>query len=225
MQQAGGRYYPSMGKQMRDPAFKAEQFAGVHLPHVTAVNRLVESLREPEPPAGRGWVPYVAPIHGGSEARILSLLRDPGPMTHEAKGSGMLCVENDDDSAALQCELLASVKLTPNDLTPWNTYPWYRHDQSSGLRSRQVTEGLEPLARLIDLLPYLRVVLLQGGDAQTFWKRFARKHPRVAARYAAVETYHPGRTALRDPDPAVREARADRRFKAFQEVREILDQE
>ena len=95
-------------------------------------------------------------------------------MTHETKGSGMLCVENDDDSAALQCELLASVKKTPKDLTPWNTYPWYRHDQSSGPRSRQVTEGLEPLARLIDLLPNLRVVLLQGGDAQTLWKRFAR---------------------------------------------------
>ena len=212
-----------MVKQMRDPAFKAAQFAGVHLPHVTTVNQLVESLRETEPSAGRGWVPYVAPLHGGSEARILSILRDPGPMTHETKGSGMLCVENDDDSAALQCELLASVDLTPADLTPWNAYPWYRHDQSSGLRSPQITEGLEPLARLISVMPKLKVVLLQGGEAQTLWKRFVRKHPGVAARYAAVETYHPGRTALRDPDPAVREARARRRVEAFREVRGILD--
>jgi hypothetical protein len=213
-----------MVKQMRDPAFKAEQFAGVHLPHVTEVNRLVELLREPEPSAGgRGWVPYVAPIHGGSEARILSILRDPGPMTHETKGSGMLCVENDDDSAALQCELLASVDLTAADLTPWNTYPWYRHDQSSGLRSPQVTEGLAPLARLIELMSSLEVVVLQGGEAQTLWKRFTRKHPRVTARYTAVETYHPGRTALRDADPFVREARAKRRFEAFREVRRALD--
>ncbi|MCX8452819.1 hypothetical protein [Paenarthrobacter ureafaciens] len=144
-------------------------------------------------------------------------------MTHETMGSGMLCVENDDDSAALQCQLLASVDLTPADLTPWNAYPWYRHDQSSGLRNPQITEGLNPLARLIDLMPKLEVVLLQGGEAQTLWKRFARKQPRVAARYAAVETYHPGRTALRDPDPAVREARASRRFEAFREVRQILD--
>jgi hypothetical protein len=144
-------------------------------------------------------------------------------MTHETMGSGMLCVENDDDSAALQCQLLASVDLTPADLTPWNAYPWYRHDQSSGLRSPQITEGLNPLARLIDLMPKLEVVLLQGGEAQTLWKRFARKHPRVAARYAAVETYHPGRTPLRDPDPTVREARANRRFEAFREVRQILD--
>lgn len=33
-----------MVKQTRDAAFEAEQFAGVHLPHVTAVNQLVESL-------------------------------------------------------------------------------------------------------------------------------------------------------------------------------------
>ena len=212
-----------MVKQMKDAAFKAEQFAGVHLPHVTAVNQLVESLREPEPPAGRGWVPYVAPIHGGSEAPILSILRDPGPMTHKTKGSGMLCVENDDDSAALQCELLASVDLTPADLTPWNAYPWYRHDQSTGLRSPQITEGLEPLTQLVDLMPNLKVVLLQGGEAQTLWKRFSRKNPRVAARYVAVESYHPGRTALRDPDAAAREARANRRFEAFREVRQALE--
>jgi hypothetical protein len=144
-------------------------------------------------------------------------------MTHETKGSGMLCVENDDDSAALQCELLASVELTPADLTPWNAYPWYRHDQSSGLRSPQITEGLDPLARLIGLLPHLKVVLLQGGEAQTLWKRFTRKLPNAAARYVAVETYHPGRTALRDPDPSVREARANRRIEAFREVRQALD--
>ena len=162
-------------------------------------------------------------MHGGSEARILSILRDPGPMTHETKGSGMLCVENDDDSAALQCELLASVDLTPADLIPWNAYPWYRNDQSSGLRSPQITEGIEPLARLISVMPKLEAVLLQGGEAKTLWKRFGRKHPRVADRYPAVETYHPGRTALRDPDPTVREARARRRFEAFREVRAILD--
>ncbi|MEV4990191.1 uracil-DNA glycosylase [Pseudarthrobacter sp. LMD1-1-1.1] len=191
-----------MVRQMRDPAFKAKQFAGVHLPHVTEVNQLVESLRQSGlSSGGRGWVPYVAPIHGGTEAHILSILRDPGPMTHESKGSGMLCVENYDDSAALQCELLASVELTPADLTPWNTYPWYRHDQSSGLRSSQITEGLAPLGRLIELMPNLEVVLLQGGEAQTLWKRFTRKHPRIATQYTAVGTYHPGKTALRTPDP------------------------
>jgi hypothetical protein len=72
-------------------------------------------------------------------------------------------------------------------------------------------------------MPNLEVVLLEGGEAQTLLERFARKQPTVAARYSAVETYHPGRTAPRDPDPLVREARANRRFEAFREVRQILD--
>jgi hypothetical protein len=207
-----------MVKQMRDPAFKAKQFTDVHLPHVTAVNSFVEQLREADPPIGRGWVPYVAPLHGGSEARVLSVLRDPGPMTHETRGSGMLCVENDDDSAALQCELLEHVKLSPRDLTPWNAYPWFRHDQTSGLSSPQITEGLEPLRRLVGIMPNLQVVLLQGREAQTLWKRFIRRYSEAASRYKAVETYHPGRTTLRHPDPQVRAAREARRVQAFEEV-------
>ena len=207
---------------MSDPVFKAGQLAGVHQSHVAAVNRLVEELREPETGENRGWVPYIAPIHGGAAAPILSILRDPGPMTHETKGSGMLCVENDDDSAALQCELLAQVGLTARDLTPWNTYPWYRQDQKSGLTSQQITQGLDPLRRLIDVMPALRVVLLQGGEAKTLWKRFARSHPHIARKYNFVETYHPGRTALRHPDPEVRAAREARRVQAFCEVRDAL---
>jgi hypothetical protein len=81
---------------MRDP-FKASQFPGFREPHVKTVNGPVERLRE----SAGGWVPYVVPIHGGSVDRILSILRDPGPMAHETRRSGMLCVENDDDSAAL----------------------------------------------------------------------------------------------------------------------------
>jgi hypothetical protein len=198
------------------------QLAGVYEPHVEAVNRLVDELRESEPPAGRGWVPYIAPIHGGTEARILSILRDPGPMTHEVRGSGMLCIENNDDSAQLQCELFADEGITPADLTPWNAYPWYRSDQRSGLSSTQITEGLDPLHRLINLMPQLKVVLLQGGEAQALWKRFSRRHPRLAGEFIAVETYHPGRTALRHKDPAVREARAARRIAAIREVRQAL---
>lgn len=211
-----------MVRRMKDPRFKAEQLSGKYQPHVEPVNRLMDELREAEPPAGRGWAPYVAPIHGGTEARILSILRDPGPKTHKDTGSGMLCVENDDDSAALQCDLLTSVDLTPRDLTPWNAYPWFRFDQSSGLSSPQITEGLSPLRRIVDLMPALEVVLLQGGEAQTLWKRFARKEPRLAGRYAVVETYHPGRTALRHPDPKGRKAREERRYEAFQEARQAL---
>lgn len=212
-----------MVRRMRDPQFRAGQLAGRYEPHVEPVNRLVDALEEASPPSGRGWAPYIAPVHGGVQARILSILRDPGPKTDKDSGSGMLCVENDDDTAELQCRLLDSVDLTARDLTPWNAYPWFRYDQSSGLSSPQITEGLEPLGQVIEVMKEnLQVVLLQGGEAQTLWKRFARKYPRTAARYDVVETYHPGRTALRHPDPAVREAREARRWEAFREIEAAL---
>lgn len=206
-----------------NPVFKAAQERGVHVSHVAEVNALVERLREAEPPAGRGWVPYIATLHGGSEARVLSILRDPGPRTHAATGSEMLCVENRDETAALQCGLLDAAGLTPTDLTPWNAYPWYRHDQTSGLTSPQISENIEPLRQLISLMPALRVVLLQGGEAQTLWHRFTHQHPGIAGRYTAVATYHPGRTALRHPDPAERARRSTRRVQAFHEVAALLN--
>ncbi|WP_104191108.1 hypothetical protein [Cryobacterium sp. Y82] len=42
------------------------------------------------------WVPYFAPIHGGINARALSVLRDPGPVTQRETGSGFISIENDD---------------------------------------------------------------------------------------------------------------------------------
>jgi hypothetical protein len=59
---------------------------------------------------GRGWAPYVAPIYGGVNARLLSVLRDPGPMTDPtARGSGFLCLENDDPAAERFATLLARI--------------------------------------------------------------------------------------------------------------------
>jgi hypothetical protein len=52
---------------MLDPVFRRSRLDG-RLPHVAPVNALADELR--------GWVPYVAPLYGGVEARMLSVLRD-----------------------------------------------------------------------------------------------------------------------------------------------------
>jgi len=54
-------------------------------------------------------VPAIAPWHGGIEARVLSVLRDPGPKTLTVGGSGFLCIENDDPTAHRQAEMFAAV--------------------------------------------------------------------------------------------------------------------
>lgn len=111
---------------MADEPFRVTQEQARYAPHVRAINELVDQLRDP---GGRGWMPYVAPWHGGVHARVLSVLRDPGPKTQDGAGSGFLCVENDDPTAELQCRAFAEVGIDAHDVTPWNapTLPGGKH--------------------------------------------------------------------------------------------------
>jgi hypothetical protein len=192
---------------MRDPEFKRSQEEGIWLPHVAPINSFVDELRD----RGRGWVPYVAPIYGGIEAKMLSVLRDPGPMTDAAQnGSGFLCLENDDPAAELFATLLAGAGLTPTKMIPWNAYPWYINRKPN---AAELKAGLKPLLQLLELLPRLRVVMLNGGDAQYLWRKLVATRPSVAAQYVELRTYHTSRQAFIGTRE-VREARmADLRAK------------
>jgi hypothetical protein len=84
---------------MADEDFRREQWDHRFDAHVAPINALVDRLSDP---GGREWMPYVAPMHGGVDATVLSLLRDPRPATQRRKGSGFLCIENDDRIAEQQ---------------------------------------------------------------------------------------------------------------------------
>jgi hypothetical protein len=92
---------------MRDATFRADQHARLRDPHIAPFTDLVDELRTVP---GRGWMPYIAPMYGGTGARVLSVFQDPGPRTRDDDGSGMLCCENDDDSAAMHATLLDCAK-------------------------------------------------------------------------------------------------------------------
>ncbi len=85
-----------MVRRMADRDYRAAQDENRYAPHVRPVNELVDELQDLD---GRGWLPYVAPAHGGVEATVLSVLRDPGPKAQAGVGTGFLCIENDDPSA------------------------------------------------------------------------------------------------------------------------------
>lgn len=144
-------------------------------------------------PAGRGWIPPVAPTYGGVDAQVLLLLRDPGPMTHTDGGSGLLSAENDDGSAQRLCELLDRHGIAQSDCVVWNAYPWYSHGDT--LRSADFAAGLDPLVELLGFCPRLRVVALLGGDAQKCWVTLTTR-PDVAARYAPIATFHTSNRAF-----------------------------
>jgi hypothetical protein len=202
---------------MRDPAFRRSQLDGLRLPHVAPVNALVDELRG----SGRGWVPYIAPIYGGVDARMLSVLRDPGPGTNDASdGSGFLCLENDDATAERFATLLDEAGISPAEMVPWNAYPWFINRRP---RTGELDAGIEPLRRLVELLPRLRVVMLNGIDAQTAWRRYARRHPATVQSLVVIATYHTSPQALWTSDLAVREGRLRRLKGAFVEARNALD--
>lgn len=68
-------------------------------------------------------------------------------------------------------------------------------------------------------MPALVAVLLQGNEAQSSWKRLAKRHPSIAHRpRLVVPSFHPSSGALQTPDPVVRAARIQPRQDAWHEV-------
>jgi Uracil DNA glycosylase superfamily len=174
---------------MRDSSFRQAQKAGIYLPNVQPINALVDEL------GAGGWVPYVAPIYGGIDAEMLSILESPRPMTDSsAQGSGFLCQENNDPTAALFAVLLEEAGIPVNKLVAWNACPWLTAKKKLSTAEREA--GIEPLRRLLALLPRLRVVMLNGGEAKKSWQIFKTRYPTIASRYDVLPTYHTSRTAF-----------------------------
>ncbi|MGU3500891.1 uracil-DNA glycosylase [Mycobacterium sp. C31M] len=208
-----------MGRRMADAEFRQHQHEHHLDPHIAPINQLVAELQDPG--SGR-WLPEVAPMHGGTDALVLSVLRDPGPKTQLGSGSGFLCIENDDPTAERQLDLFEQHGISPRQVLPWNAYPWYIN---SAPNAGQLNDGATVLRRLLDLTPQCRVVLLQGTHAADVWRRVLKQSPTLAQErnLESVESIHPGRQALWTPDPAERQARLDKQMDAYARVAAIVN--
>lgn len=204
---------------MRGEEFREEQWRRRYDAHIAPINWLVDELRLTP---GRGSVPYIAPMYGGIDAKLLSVLRDPGPKTQEANGgSGFLCMENNDATAEAISNLCFDAKIHADEIVPWNAYPWYINRAP---KAAQLDEGVTPLRRIIDLLPQLRIVMLHGGSALDGWNRLTRLYPQIVAERGlrVIATYHTSRQAFRHRDPLVREARERNLKESFQQAAKYL---
>jgi len=92
-----------------------------------------------------------------------------------------------------------------------NAYPWYINRKP---RAAELKAGVEPLRRLLGLLPRLRVVMLHGRDALAGWRRLERRHHDLVRRLEVVPTYHTSNQAFIGP-PEVRAARMAALREAF----------
>lgn len=207
-----------MVRRMRDAEFKADQIGHHSDPHIKPINEFVARLTDRD---GRGWLPRVAPLHGGVDAKILSVLSDPGKATQDGKGSGFLCIENDDQTAETQCRLFDAHGISPRWVLPWNAYPWFI-DRAPNAEERNA--GAKVLCELIDLLPGLKAVLLQGGAAVDVWKRVAKLRPTLATDRGllVVESIHPSRQSLWTPDKTEYAARLDKQRRAFEQLAHVV---
>ena len=159
----------------------------------------------------------------GIKARLLYVLRDPGKMTQEKNGgSGFLCIENDDVTAETISKLFEDAKIKASDIVPWNAYPWFINREPT---AAELEKGVDPMKRLIDLLPELRVVMLLGGSAHKGWKLLIRKYPEIAdSELYVIKTYHTSRQAFWHKDPKVREERKAHLRQSFFDAASYLQQ-
>jgi hypothetical protein len=202
---------------MADDEFRRAQVAGAGTePHMAPIDAFVAAISEPDE---EGRVPRIAPHHGGTDARVLSVLRDPGPKTLEGTGSGFLSVENDDPTAERQAILFREHGIRDRDVLPWNAYPWFIDRAPNAAEGRV---GARALVELIALLPDLEIVLLQGRDAERIWRYATELDPSLAAGVVVRATIHPGRSALFHPDRAVRQARVAHQVATYREVGALL---
>ncbi|MGX6512518.1 GreA/GreB family elongation factor [Rhodococcus sp. SJ-2] len=180
-----------------DKAYRDEMYSRRADPNVRSINSYVDQLRSERPGV---FIPYVAPTYGGVHARLLTLMQDPGPKTDPANhnGSGMICLENADLTAARQKYFMGQAGIDVSQIVSWNAYPWPKPHPQTDASDRAAAAALRGF---LELLPHLEVVILNGVVARRVWRVMNELDPLIAAGVWEFPTRH---TSPKAVDPAKR---------------------
>ncbi|HET8994982.1 MAG TPA: GreA/GreB family elongation factor, partial [Rhodococcus sp. (in: high G+C Gram-positive bacteria)] len=180
-----------------DKAYRDEMYRRRADPNVRSINSYVDRLRSERPGV---FIPYVAPTYGGVHARLLTLMQDPGPKTDPANhnGSGMICLENADLTAARQKYFMGQAGIDVSQIVSWNAYPWPKPHPQTDASDRAAAAALRGF---LELLPHLEVMILNGVVARRVWRVMNELDPYIAAGVWEFPTRH---TSPKAVDPAKR---------------------
>lgn len=211
-----------MPRMMNDPDFKTSQEAELWAEHVAPVNSLVQDLRAEKSSESGASVQFTAPLHGGTDATILCLMPAPEAAHRPDAGTDMLSTEDDNPLAEALSVLLAEAGIDSKEVIVWNAHPWYRAEDETGrLNAAQMTAGLDPMARLLRLVPTLRAVILMGKGPEDFWAKVVKKYPEAVTRITPLASLAPAALSLAGTK-AQREARIERRGEAMRQARALV---
>jgi uracil-DNA glycosylase len=126
----------------------------------------------------KGPIPDFDPWDGGVEAEVLFLLEAPGA---KAVRSGFVSRNNPDETAKNFFELTAEAGIPRSRSVIWNTVPWYIGNGSKirPATAGDITAAAASLARLLDLLPRLKVIVLVGRKAESAEKLILPLRPNI----------------------------------------------
>lgn len=127
-------------------------------PHMVPLLEMVDDLRRER---GADAAPWFDPCDGGTHARILILLSDPGP---KSLVSTFISSNNRDPSANRVWDLRDLNRLPRTEYVHWNIIPWKR-EKNGGLTPDESNRALPWLQRFFALLPRLQVVIAMGKVA------------------------------------------------------------
>lgn len=170
-------------------------------PHVAPLNAWVRELRVTC--GGGESVPWFDPAGGGVHAPIVMLLEAPGARAvgagsprPEAQGSGIISIDNNDQTAATCHQYLSEAGIRRDQVVSWNIVPWYVGDGSRirAVNTADLAKARPYLGQFLALLEWPRVVLLCGRKAQEGW---ARAEPRFSG--VVIDTPHPSVRGLNAP--------------------------
>jgi hypothetical protein len=168
-------------KSLKSKAACAERRRFLASPHMEPLTKYVTGLRKRCRVAGRGAVPDFDPLDGGTNARLLLVLQNPGPKAIE---SGFISRDNNDQTAANTFHLLREAAVPRDQTALWNIVPWV---PERSMTDTDLNDGAAELERVIQLLPHLRAIVFVGLKAQLGAGRVRLPHG-----LRTFSSYHPG---------------------------------